>query len=209
MINVLFADDHQIVVDGLKSLLEADMNCVGEANNGDEVMQLLETVSPDVVVLDIEMPGKDGVATMKEIRTQYPAIKVLVLSMHSEHRFISRLLQAGANGYILKERGREEMVTAIRSIVAGKDYFGSEITQAMIDHQRNSNKTTVTNPNLTRRELEVLKEIADGHTTPQIAEKLFIAKTTVDTHRKNLIEKLGLNNSKELVRYAVENDLID
>ncbi|NOU17739.1 MAG: response regulator transcription factor [Bacteroidales bacterium] len=208
MINVIIADDHQIVLDGLKSLLEREKDIcpVGEALNGFELLALLENKQVDVAVIDIDMPRMNGIETTKEIKKRYPEVRVLILSMYNDNEYIRQLIEIGASGYILKNKGKEELVNAIRKIAAGGDYLGDAIIKTLMDEMKKPKKSLNDNKiPLTKREIEVLKLIAQGCTTPQIADKLCIAHSTVETHRRNLIDKLGVANSKELIRYAIEN----
>lgn len=209
MINVIIADDHQIVLDGLKSLLEREKDIcpVGEALNGFELLAQLEKKQVDVAVIDIDMPRMNGIETTKEIRTRFPDVKVLILSMYNDNEYIKQLVEVGASGYILKNKGKEELVNAIKKIASGSEYLGEDIIKTIMEEMKRPKKTFNDNKiPLTKREIEVLKLIAHGCTTPQIADKLCIAHSTVETHRRNLIDKLGVANSKELIRYAIEND---
>ncbi|NVO08802.1 MAG: response regulator transcription factor [Bacteroidales bacterium] len=208
MINVIIADDHQIVLDGLKLLLEREKDIcpVGEALNGVELLAQLEKKQVDVAVIDIDMPRMNGIETTKEIRKRFPHIKVLILSMYNDNEYIKQLVEVGASGYILKNKGKEELVSAIRKIASGSEYLGEDIIKTIMEEMKKPKKTLNENKiPLTKREIEVLKLIAQGCTTPQIADKLYIAPSTVETHRRNLIDKLGVANSKELIRYAIEN----
>lgn len=209
MIKVLLADDHQIVLDGLRLMLdkEANINVVGMVNNGAEVLNFLRSNSVDIAIVDLKMPKMNGIEVIEHIVKEYPNIYTLVLSMHNEQAFIKKLIEVGVNGYILKNKGQEELVEAINDIAEGKPYFGKEVTQKLIEQiKSDAQKKVDDHPPLTRREKEVLKLIADGHTTPQISELLFIAHSTVETHRRNLIDKLGVDNStKGLIKWALQN----
>lgn len=211
MINVLIADDHKIVVDGLSSILEheTNINVVGTAANGCEVMDLIENRRIDIAVLDIEMPGgSNGIELTKCIREKYPAIKVLILSMYKTSNFVTKAIESGASGYILKNKGGEELVKAIKILFTGDSYIGQEITHVFFDSLRTKKKEFEKNTfKLTKREKEVLSLIAKGITSIEIGKQLFIAASTVDTHRRNLIDKIGVSNSKELIIYAIENHL--
>nr|WP_319570077.1 response regulator transcription factor [uncultured Draconibacterium sp.] len=211
MINVIIADDHQIVLDGLKSLLEGekDICMIGDALNGKQLLALLEKKRANVAVVDIDMPLMNGIETTKEIKALYPDMKVLILSMYNDNEYIRRLIEAGASGYILKNKGKEELVNAVRKVAAGGQYLGETVIKTLMDNMQKNKKNSVDNKILlTKREKEVLRLIANGNSTPQIADKLFIAPSTVETHRRNLIDKLGVANSKELIKYAIENDYL-
>ena len=205
MIKVIIADDHEIILDGLISLIkpEADIEVVGQATNGNQVKPLLTQHSVDLAILDIEMPELDGIDLTRHIRNHHPSVKVLILSMHSELRFIKKCIEAGSNGYILKNKGKEELVTAIREIAKGNDYFGEEVNKTLISSHRT--QKTFNEIRLTKREKEVLYLIANGSTTPIISKELRIGHSTVETHRRNLIDKTGAGNTKGLVKYGVEN----
>lgn len=206
MIKILLADDHQIVLDGLKLLLqeEANIEVVGEANNGKQVLQIMQTQKVDIAVLDVEMPEMDGIETSISIQDRYPDTKTLILTMYNDQTFIRKLIEIGVNGYILKNKGKEELVEAISDISQGKTYFGREVTNTLISGIQTvvRNKPVKEIP-LTKREVDVVKLIADGKSTPQIAEALFIAHSTVETHRRNLIDKTGVPNSKLLIKWAI------
>ena len=211
MIKILIADDHQIVLEGLESLLENEtgIEIVDKVFDGEQVMKVLAIASVDIAVLVIEMPRLNGIETTKLIAEKFPDVSVLILTMHKETELILGLLDAGASGFVLKNRGKEELIDAIHCIANGEKYFGDTVTEALIDN-RNKEKSKKTNKFiLTRREKEVLHWIVNGSTTPQIAEKLFIAPSTVETHRRNLIDKTGVANSKALISFALQNNLLD
>lgn len=212
MIKVILADDHQIVLDGLKLLLQEEPNIqlLGEANNGKEVLELLERQQVDIAILDVEMPIMDGIDAAIAIQQNYPETKVLILTMYNDQGFIRKLIEVGVNGYILKNKGKEELVEAINDIAQGKTYFGREVTDKLISGIQEvvKKKPEQTIP-LTNREVDVIKLIADGKSTPQIAEQLFIAHSTVETHRRNLIDKTGVPNSKTLIKWAIQHGYSD
>jgi DNA-binding NarL/FixJ family response regulator len=205
MIKVIIADDHKIMVDGIKSMLsdaEDDIKIVGYAYDGKEVLPLLKDREIDIAIIDIRMPNMDGIELTRYIKKHHPHIKILILSMHNEDGFIRRVIEAGADGYILKNKGKEELREAIEIINNGDSYFGDDIMKTIISGVRNNHVPDEIK--LTKREIEVLKLIADGKTTPQISKQLFIAASTVETHRRNLIEKTGVENTKGLVKFAFQ-----
>lgn len=208
MIRIVIADDHKIVLDGLISLIEPHENIeiVGEALDGNGVMSILQIKEVDVVVLDINMPEMNGVETTKLIREHYPSLKILILTMYNEIGFIRKIAEAGAHGYILKNKGKEELIYAIESVYNGEPYFGKEVTKTMISSMKGSD--VVGEIKLTKREIDVLKLIADGKKTREIAEILVIAETTVNTHRQNLLAKTGASNSAALSRFAFKHGYI-
>lgn len=211
MTNLILADDHQMIIDGLKALLanEPEINIVAEAHNGIEVLDILKQKGRDihVIVLDINMPGMDGIDTSKNIKKDFPWIKILVLSMYSKPGFIQQLIQAGVSGYILKNTGKDELLTAIMKIRNSEAFYSKEVTASIMNSFRTD--ATQNSVELTKREQEILRLLAGAHTTPEIAEKLFISPYTVDTHRKNLLSKLNLKNTAALVKYALENGYDD
>jgi DNA-binding NarL/FixJ family response regulator len=211
MIKVLLADDHEIIIDGIVSILkdEADIEVVATASNGEEAVHYIESNAVDIAVLDINMPLMNGITATKLIQTSSPETKVLILSMYDKDEFIDEIIAAGCRGYILKNRGQEELVKAIRRIYKGSPYFGEEITEKMLNQHMKSKAPVEEKVNLTKRELEVLKLIAVEFTSSEIADQLSIAESTVNTHRRNLIEKLGVRSSLGLGIYAVKNGLID
>lgn len=208
MIKILLADDHKIVLDGLSSIISSNeqMTVVCEATNGRQVLDMLATNEVDVAVLDIEMPELNGVELTKILVDKYPRIRILILTMYNEIGFIRRVIEAGAHGFVLKDNGKHELVEAIMKVHSGEEYFGVDVANTLISSMKST--TVAGEVKLTKREIEVLKLIANGKTTPIISNELFIAHTTVETHRRNLIEKTGVSNSKGLVKFAMENGYV-
>jgi len=204
-IKILIADDHRIFLDGLRAILKNEKSiCIeAEATSGEEVMEQLRHKDIDIVVLDVEMGGKNGIDTAVEIRINYPHIRILMLTMHGDGGRIDKLLTIPVDGYILKNKGADQLVEAIYKLDSGRTHFNPEITEELIRYRRNQKKHEEVK--LTQREEEVLRLIAQEYTTPQISEALFIAQSTVETHRRNLIGKLGVKGTLGLVRWAVEN----
>lgn len=209
MINVLIADDHQLFLDGLDALLKehAEISVIGKANNGNEVLSLLEKgLSPDIAILDVEMQPLNGVETAQFLRKSYPKIKILILSMHKDKNYIVRLMNLGVSGYVLKNKSKEQLVHAIRQVAAGSVYFGIDVLEELANP---SKEAPAEMPNLTDREVQVLKQIGEGKTTKEIAALLYIQDHTVNTHKRNLRHKLNAPNEKYLVRLAIKFGLID
>lgn len=205
MIRVLLADDHKMFVEGLYSILshEEGFKILGQASDGLELMELLKTNQPDVIVLDINMPRMDGIESASRIVKDYPDIKILIVSMFRKSVMIERLMKIGVNGYILKDAGKKELLAAVRSVAMGTDYFGEEVKEKIIESiQRRDNGEI----ELTEREIEILEQIAKGYTTNQISENLFISPHTVETHRKNLMNKAQTNNVVKLINWGRENE---
>ncbi len=205
-IKVLVADDHKMFVDGLMSLLdnESGIEVVGFAHTGEQVLATLATNSVDVIVLDIEMPKLDGLETAILMKRKYPKVKILILSMYKRKAFAIKLMEIGVAGYILKEKSKEELVGAIYNVHKGKSHFSLEILDSIV----NSKHTKQSGVNLTNREIEVLKLIAEGLTSKEIAERLHVAVSTINTHRKSLHFKVGVNNNTLLVKYAIKEGYI-
>jgi len=208
MTKIIIADDHKIFIEGLSSLISADDNIsiVGTAEDGKQAFDLLQNNTIDIAVLDIEMPNIDGLDLTKKIKENFPDIKVLILTMHDEIGFIRKMMEAGVDGYILKNKGKEELITAIDMLNSGEDYFGEDIKNTVMNSMKS--KDMVGEIILTKKEIEVLKLIANGDTASIIAEKLFITKDTVNTHRRNLISKTGVRNSVELTRFAIKSGYV-
>lgn len=212
-IRLLVADDHQLIRSGLKLLLEKEesIELVGEAENGNEAVALASEVKPDIVLLDIEMPECNGLEAAGKILAQAPGTGIIILSMHSYENYLMKSIELGCMGYLLKKSDTREVLQAIKKVADGENYYGSGIAQSflMASARRKTHKTEPTQQKLSKRELEVLTLIAEGHSSKEIADKLFISVRTVDTHRSNILHKLKMNNSAQLVRYAIINKLVE
>jgi DNA-binding NarL/FixJ family response regulator len=212
-IRVLLADDHKIFRDGVRSILEneKDMEVVDDAANGQEVIEKIETLEIDVLVLDIDIGKPNGIEITEMVSNNFPNIKILILSMMGLHDFVIQALEKGAIGFLLKNTGKDEVLTAIRSVSKGDSYFSKEVSAILIEqlHKPASSRRNKTDIPISPREIEVLKLIAQEFSNPEIAEKLFISIRTVDTHRRNLLEKLGAKNTAGLVRFAIQKGLVD
>jgi DNA-binding NarL/FixJ family response regulator len=207
MINVFIVDDHPVVIEGIHSLLQNEKNIlwVGQAMNAASCLGFFVNNTADVVLMDISMPGMDGVELCALMKEKYPGIMILGLSSFNQGLYIKKMVENGASGYILKNSSKEELITAIHAVHEGHIYFSGEVGVALQEYQRSSEREL---PLLTAREKEVLELIAEGYTNPQIAEKIFLSPFTVDSHRKNLLAKLGVKNTASLIRLAVERKLI-
>jgi DNA-binding NarL/FixJ family response regulator len=210
MTRILIADDHQMFVDGLKSLLveEKEMCVVGEAKNGYEVLEICDHQQVDIVIMDINMPKMDGILAAKELSKKHPSVKVLGLSMYNDRDYISDILKAGARGYVLKNTGKENLLRAIATLQSGSNYLSEEVSKTLLSSFMKNPSGEHATEKLSDREQEVLECIASGLTTHEIADKLFISKNTVETHRKNLLYKLKAKNTAELVNNAYKQRLI-
>jgi len=214
MIKVLIVDDHKVLIDGIRSMLEEEkeIEIVGEARNGKEAIDKVKNIDLDVVLLDINMPEKDGIETCKEIKKMYTDIKILALTMYNEGSFIQSMIKNGASGYLLKNSGKEEVVKAIKTVFQKGTYFSGEVSETLMKSMMPGAKKNRSNdfiPKLTRREKEILELVVEEFTTQEIADKLFVSLSTVETHRKNLLSKLGVRNTAGLVRVAMEKGLLD
>jgi Response regulator containing a CheY-like receiver domain and an HTH DNA-binding domain len=199
MITVAIAEDHQALIDGIRSYVryEDDISIIGHANNGEDLVKLVRLKRPKVVLCDIRMPKLDGIEATKTIIKELPYTKVVAFTMFDQDEAVKQMLEAGAQGYILKNSSLEAVLEAIRTVASGNTYYDKKIHQPSTE--KNSSQSI-----LSSREREILQLIAKGRTSHQIADELFIGKSTVDTHRKNMIRKLGLTGAGELLRYAVE-----
>jgi two-component system response regulator NreC len=220
-IRVLLADDHAVLRAGLKALLgmQPDIIVVGEAGDGSEALRLAESLRPDVVLLDISMPGLDGLAALRQMRQCAPLTRVLILTMHADEGFLRAALAEGAAGYVLKRTAEGDLLAAIRAVARGEAFLDPALTRALIagyldrsEAAGEPRKAEAAGPGydgLTAREVEVLKSIAQGYSNAEIAERLVISVKTVETHKAHIMEKLGRRSRVELVRYAMEKGLLD
>jgi DNA-binding NarL/FixJ family response regulator len=216
MIKVIITDDHTLIRDGLKSLLKSDrsIQVVGEAENGAQLLELLETVTPDVIMLDLNMPVMDGFEALTQVQAKYPHVKVLILTMLDQDSYVTKVRTAGALGYVLKTAGRTELIHAIKTVAENNSYICSEVALNLLNRVNNgtgeqqefSGKGT---SDLSKREMEVLRLIAEGYTNAEIADKLFASKRTIESHRQHLIEKTKAKNTATLIKYAIQQGLID
>lgn len=213
MIRVLIVDDHQLVVEGLQlSLQQADdVSCVATANDGAEALRCLDRTEVDVVLLDINMEGMNGLEACRAIHTRHPAIKILALSTIKDAGTIKAMLKQGALGYLLKSAASAELLQAVRKVHQGERYYSQEVAAVVMDSLggASARPSSTVLPALTRREREVLKLIIDEYTTAEIAEALSIKFGTVETHRRNLLVKLGARNTAGLVRIGLEYGLLE
>ena len=208
MITIAIAEDHQMLIDGIKSFFEydEDMNIIGTVNNGEDLVKLVSLKQPKLVITDIRMPKMDGIEATKRIKKQFPHIRVLAMTMFDQPNAIKQMLDAGATGYILKNSGIKMLSEAIVTVASGETFFDPNVAFNFMNEYINENVTIGKSDKivLSNREKEILNLIATGKTSKEIADTLFIAKTTVDTHRKNMIRKLDLSSGNELVKYAID-----
>ncbi len=211
MIKVLLADDHSIVRAGLRRIVEesGDLEVVAEAADGREALKQVEELAPDVAVVDISMPGIDGLEVVSRLKDTHPGLPVLILTMHEEAQYIVRAIEAGAMGYLTKQSAPEQLVTAIRRVYSGQRYITDDATEALALRIARGTRDKTPLDSLSMRELQVLRRLAMGHTNREIAQAYSLSIKTVDTYRARLLKKLDLRNNAELIRFALQNRLIE
>ncbi len=202
-INVFIVDDHYMVIEGIRSLLqnEPGIEWMGHATNAVSCLAFLQNQLPDVILMDISLPDKSGIDLCREVKEKYSSVFIIGLSTFNQKSFIQKMMEGGASGYVLKNASQQELMEAIETIARGKTYFSNEAAQTL----RKNMETEII---LTRREKEVLGLIAEGMTNNEVAQKLFISITTVDTHRKNLLEKFKTKNTASLIHIATQMKII-
>lgn len=208
---VLIADDHQLFREGLVNLISSapDVEVVAEAKDGREATEKAKKLKPDVVLIDIGMPEMNGIEATRIIKKDNRQVKVIAVSMHSDRQFVKGALEAGADGYLLKNCTYRQLIDAIQSVISGKKYLSDDITEMVIQGYLDPEDTAPENQaDLSERELEVLKLYAEGKSTREISEKLFISVKTVGTHKQHIFEKLGLKSNADMVKYAIKEGLI-
>jgi two-component system response regulator NreC len=209
-IRILLADDHTVLRSGLRALLsaQADLEVAGEAADGGEALRLAQTLKPDVVVMDIGMPGVSGIDATARIRRELPSTKVLILSMHDDQGYLRQALRAGASGYVLKKAADTELLAAIRAAARGEVFLDPSLAKGFVEDIVLPKAQEPDIPMLSDREREVLHLLARGHTNQQVADRLCIGVKSVETYKARLMEKLGLKGRAELVRYALTHGLL-
>ncbi len=207
-INIILVDDHQMFRDGVKSVLsdEENIHIVGEVGSANDLYALLKNTTPDVIITDISMPDISGIEVARYVSENYPQVKILILSMHSNEEFITKALSVGANGYLPKDTSMSELLKAINAIYNGENYFNKSISDTILKSLINKQKGSSVKA-LTNREKEIINLVVEGLTNKEIADKLFISVRTVDSHKNNIMQKLNLKSSVELVKYAIKNNL--
>jgi DNA-binding NarL/FixJ family response regulator len=209
MIRIVIADDHALIREGVRKILrrQPDMKIIGEAANGSELLDILRGATPDLVILDISLPGRSGIDLLGEIKKMRPELRVLVLSMYTEERFALRVLKSGAAGYVCKSSAAGELVTAIRKVVAGGHYIGPAVAEILAKHINNP-AGQAAHERLSNRELQILCMIGAGKAVKQIAAELRISINTATTHRRRILQKMSMRTNAELIRYAMEHSLV-
>ncbi len=212
-IKVLVADDHTILRQGIKALLDNQegIEVVGEAKDGREAIKLIEELLPDVILMDIAMPGLNGAEATRRIKKKFPKMKVLVLTMYANEEYISQTLNAGANGYLVKETAFQDLITAIKAVYRGEAFMSPSISKKVMNsyiQQDRGDKKKICEI-LTTREREILQLIAEDNSSKKIAETLFISPKTVETHRTHIMDKLNIHNRSGLIKYAIRKGMVD
>jgi two-component system response regulator NreC len=212
MTTIVLADDHPIVRRGLRTLLEAetDFQVVGEAGDGIEAVRLTERLKPDVVVVDLMMPGMTGLEVTRQVASRVPRTQIIVLSMYDSDAYVREAVRGGAGGYVLKEASPSDLVSAVRAVAGGQRYLSPTLSQRAVEAYVERAQAAGPTPHetLSNREREVLKLAAEGHTSPEIAERLNLSPRTVETHRASLLRKLGLRGQTDLIRYAIRQGIL-
>ncbi len=217
-IKILFADDHGVVRSGLRALFKSspEFVIVGEASDGEQAIRLAEKCNPDIVLLDITMPRVNGIEATRVIKRNNASTRILILTIHEDEDYIYEMIRAGANGYVLKSAEKREIFAAVRAVAAGENFFSPSVSKLIVDgfirkakEEKEKQPPVTSKTRLTGRETEVLKYIAQGLSSPQIAGKLFLSVNTVNTHRNNLMQKLDIHDTAGLVRYAFESGLAE
>ncbi|WP_421921145.1 response regulator transcription factor [Marinifilum sp.] len=210
-INVVLVDDHKLFRDGLKSLLHntEDVRIVGEYSKADDLIMEINQVPVDIVITDISMPGKNGIELTQYLGEMHPCIRTIILSMHNNKEFILRAMEVGAKAYLPKDIAGNELKNAIREVSLGNEYFNQSISNIIMRSLMRDNKAEKNCNELTRREIEVLRLVADGLMNKEVAEQLNISVRTVDCHKNHIMSKLKLNTTAELVKYAIKNRIIE
>jgi DNA-binding NarL/FixJ family response regulator len=213
MIKVLLVDDHKMIRDGVRSMLSQMKNIkvVGECSNGNEAIAYLKENNDDVdiIIMDINMPILNGIEATQQLVANDVKAKIIAMTMRGEYKYISKMLAAGAVGYILKDSGKDELFNAITDVHSGNNYFSNEVRISLVSSYLNKKNTNDSYPDeLSAREIEVLHCISEGLTNKLTGEKLFISSRTVETHRSNMLQKAGVNNTIELIKYGIKNGLI-
>jgi DNA-binding NarL/FixJ family response regulator len=209
-IKIILADDHKLVREGFKALLKKsqDFEIIAEAQNGNELLDLIEKYLPDILLVDISMPGLNGIDAIGIIKKINPNIRFIILTMHEEAEYVMKSIQSGASGYLLKNVEPEELYRAIKTVAGGEKYFNAAISNIMVENISKGNQNKEEKESITTREKEILKYVAEGLSTKLIADKLKISDRTVETHRVHLLKKMHVHNTAELIKKAIDLKLL-
>lgn len=213
-INILIADDHEVIHNGIKDILRSHSryNIIGSAYNGEEAIEKALQLKPDIIFMDISMPKLSGIEAIKVITKEFPGSKILALTQHDENEYVVQILKAGGSGYLLKNSRKEEFLSAIETVLLGKRYLSDQLSEQMLNSvldqvsgEKNPEQEEV---HLTRREIEIIQQIADDKSNQEIADELHLSVRTVETHRRNLMQKLKINSVVALLKYATQHNII-
>lgn len=206
---IILADDHSIMREGLRPLLEKeqDFSVVGEAENGRETINQVRELKPDVVIMDISMPDLNGIEATRQILNEFPAIKIVALSVHTDNQYVAQMIRAGAAGYLPKSSAFREIALAVRTVMNGKNYLSPKVVDSVVKYLQATSDASAVDTLLTPREREVLQLLAEGKSTKEISSALNISERTVEAHRQNLMSKLNLHSIAELTKYAISHGL--
>lgn len=209
LIKLIIADDHPVIIDGLRTMLEGqkEITFVAEAHNGEELLDLLSKKKADVVLMDVNMPIMNGIDATRLVKKQFSDIRVLAFSQYDEKRFIKQILKSGADGYLLKNSPASEIVKAIKSVHQGKVFLSEDLPNILMGDSKKK-RSNYFFPDLSKRELEVLKQICEEKSSLEIAKCLSISANTIETHRSNILLKVGVKNTAGLVKWAIENEIV-
>lgn len=209
MIRLIIADDHPVIIDGLRTMLEEqkEITLVAEAHNGEELLNLLSKQQADVVLMDVNMPVMNGIDATRLVKKKFTSTRVLAFSQYDEKRFVKQILKSGADGYLLKNSPASEIVRAIKAVHKGNVFLSEELPNIFTGNSKQK-RSNYFFPDLSKRELEVLKQICEGKSSLEIAKYLNISANTVETHRSNILLKVGVKNTAGLVKWAIENEIV-
>jgi DNA-binding NarL/FixJ family response regulator len=210
IINLGIIDDHEVVINGLKAMLSGDqeIKVILTANNGEQLLQQLQTNQPDVLLMDIQMEGMDGIELTRQVHKLNPNIRIIAFSSFDESRYVKQIMRNGASGYLLKNAAQKTLLEAIKTVMEGEEYLDETIKKLMLQESITGQRRSIYEIPLTKREKEILKLIAEEYSNQQIADTLFISLRTVETHRLNITQKLGVKNAAGLVKEAIKRGLI-
>ena len=208
---ILIADDHDIIREGIKNILrkQPDYEIVGEAVDGEEVLEKVAALKPDILLLDITMPKKSGLEILEQVQRVSRNTKILIISVHKTDAYVMRALRAGVKGYLTKENAADDLLPALRKIVSGQAYLGAEVSSYLLEKVSQKPQEWTKESLLSERETDVLRLVAEGKTAKEIAGSLFISPRTVENYKNNILKKLGLHRTSDLIKYAIKNKIVD
>jgi DNA-binding NarL/FixJ family response regulator len=208
---ILIADDHDIIREGIKNILrhQDGYEIVGEAVDGEEVLTKVKELKPDVLLLDITMPKKSGLEILDELKNISRNTRIIIISVHKADAYVLRAIKSGVRGYLNKENAADDLLPALRKVTAGQVYLAGEVSGYLLDKVSKSSEELSKEPELSEREMEVLRLVVEGKTAKEIGEKIFISARTVENYKNNLLKKLGLHKTSDLIKYAIQNKIVD